>query len=188
VNDARTIEAQQRRIEELIAALEALDDPHAKEPAKELLQVVLDLHANGLSRLMEIVAGSGVLDDPLTEALERDPQVSALLLLHGLHPQDLPTRVARAVEKLRPLIGTQGIQIELIDAAEEAVAVQVSGRLQGKHNTVAELQQEIERVIFEAAPETMRVEIAGLSEVNVHELRFVPNHSDVTSRTEAGGQ
>jgi hypothetical protein len=60
--------------------------------------------------------------------------------------------------------------------------------LQGKHNTVAELQQEIERVIFEAAPETMRVEIAGLSEVNVHELRFVPNHSDVTSRTEAGGQ
>jgi Fe-S cluster biogenesis protein NfuA len=183
VSDVRTIEAQQRRIEELIAALETLDDPHAREPAKELLQVVLDLHTNGLSRLME-----GALDDALIEALERDPQVSALLLLHGLHPQDLPTRVARAVEKMRPLLGAQGIQIELIDAAEEAVAVQVSGRLQGKHNTVAELQQEIERVIFEAAPETMRVEIAGLSEVNVHELRFVPNHSDVTSRTEAGGQ
>ena len=188
MSDARTSEAQQRRIEELIAALETLDDPHAREPAKELLQVVLDLHTNGLSRLMELVASSGALDDALVEALERDPQVSALLLLHGLHPQDLPTRVARAVEKMRPLLGAQGIQIELIDAAEEAVAVQVSGRLQGKHNTVAELQQEIERAIFEAAPEAMRIEIAGLPEVNVHELRFVPNHSDVTSRTEAGAR
>ena len=41
MSDARTSEAQQRRIEELIAALETLDDPHAREPAKELLQVVL---------------------------------------------------------------------------------------------------------------------------------------------------
>jgi Fe-S cluster biogenesis protein NfuA len=188
MSDARTIEAQQRRIEELIAALETLDDPNAREPAKELLQVVLDLHTNGLSRLMEIVAGSGALDEALIEALERDPQVSALLLLHGLHPQDLPTRVARAVEKMRPLLGAHGIQIELIDAAEEAVCVQVSGRLQGKHNSVGELQQEIERSIFEAAPEAMRVEIAGLTEVNVHELRFVPTHTDVMSRTEAGAR
>jgi hypothetical protein len=75
MSDARTIEAQQRRIEELIAALETLDDPNAREPAKELLQVVLDLHTNGLSRLMEIVAGSGALDEALIEALERDPQV-----------------------------------------------------------------------------------------------------------------
>ncbi len=102
--------------------------------------------------------------------------MSALLLLHGLHPQDLPTPRARMrSKKMRPLLGAQGIQIELIDAAKKRWRVQVCGRLQGKHNTVAELQQEIERAIFEAAPEAMRVEIAGLPEVNVHELRFVPN-------------
>jgi Fe-S cluster biogenesis protein NfuA len=188
VSDARTVEAQQRRIEELIAALEALEDPRAREPAKELLQVVLDLHSQGLSRLLEIVSAAGAMDEALIEALELDAPVSSLLLLHGLHPQDLPTRVARAVEKMRPLLGAHGIQIELIDAAEEAVCVQVSGRLQGKHNSVGELQQEIERSIFEAAPEAMRVEIAGLTEVNVHELRFVPTHTDVMSRTEAGAR
>ncbi|MFL9992446.1 NifU family protein [Paraburkholderia sediminicola] len=194
------VAAQQRRIDELIAALEALDDPRAREPAKELLQVVLDLHTNGLARLMEIVADAGVMDDAMVEAFERDAGVSALLLLHGLHPQDLPTRVSHAVDKMRPLLGAQGIQIELLDAAEEAVRVRVAGRLQGKHNSVGELQQEIERAIFEAAPEAMRVEIAGLPDVNVHELRFVPHHtqvpsdaaneapSEVAGRTEAGAQ
>ncbi|CAE6789026.1 NifU family protein [Paraburkholderia aspalathi] len=208
MSNESAVVAQQRRIDELIAALEALDDPRAREPAKELLQVVLDLHTNGLARLMEIVSEAGVMDDAMIEAFERDAGVSALLLLHGLHPQDLPTRVSRAVEKMRPLLGVQGIQIELLDAAEEAVRVRVAGRLQGKHNSVGELQQEIERAIFEAAPEAMRVEIAGLPDVNVHELRFVPHHTEaaddvakdvtnqvanqvaneVASRTEAGAQ
>lgn len=187
-SEQRAVEAQQRRIDELIAALEALDDPHARESAQELLQVVLDLHANGLTRLMEIVAASGALDDALIAAFERDAGVSALLLLHGLHPQDLATRVSRAVEKLRPLLGVQGIQIELLDAAEEAVRMRLTGRLQGSHNSVGELQQEIERAIFEAAPEAMRIDIAGLAEVNVHELRFVPHHTGIARRTEAGAQ
>ncbi len=188
MSDERAVLAQQRRIDELIAALEALDDPRAREPAKELLQVVLDLHTNGLARLMEIVSAAGAMDDAMLEALERDAAVSALLLLHGLHPRDLLTRVSRAVEKMRPLLGAQGIQIELLDAAQEAVRVRVAGRLQGKHNSVGELQQEIERAIFEAAPETMRIDIAGLPDVNVHELRFVPHRSEVASRTEAGAQ
>jgi NifU-like protein len=198
-SDSRSVAAQQRRIEELIAALETLDDPPARESAQELLQVVLNLHTNGLARLLEIVSSAGAMDDAMLEAFERDASVSALLLLHGLHPQDLPTRVSRAVEKMRPLLGVQGIQIELLDAAEEAVRVKVAGRLQGKHNSVGELRQEIELAIFEAAPETMRVDIAGLQDVNVHELRFVPNthtdphaehteHTEVASRTEAGAQ
>ncbi|MFM0507140.1 NifU family protein [Paraburkholderia sp. RL17-373-BIF-A] len=199
-SDSRSVAAQQRRIEELIAALETLDDPPARESAQELLQVVLDLHTNGLARLLEIVSSAGAMDDAMLEAFERDASVSALLLLHGLHPQDLPTRVSRAVEKMRPLLGVQGIQIELLDAAEEAVRVKVAGRLQGKHNSVGELRQEIELAIFEAAPETMRIDIAGLQDVNVHELRFVPNthtdphadarseHTEVASRTEAGAQ
>ena len=187
----RAVAAQQRRIDELIAALEALDDPHARDTAKELLRVVLDLHMNGLARLMEIVSAAGAMDNAMVEAFERDAGVSALLLLHGLHPQDLATRVSRAVEKMRPLLGVQGIQIELLDAAEEAVRVRVSGRLQGKHNTVGELQQEIESAMFEAAPEAMRVEIVGLPDVNVHELRFVRNQTAPTEaarRTEAGAQ
>ncbi|HEY2000322.1 NifU family protein [Paraburkholderia sp.] len=186
MSDARAIETQQRRIEELVMALETLDDPRARDVARELLHVVLDLHAQGLSRLMEIVEAAGVMDNAMLEAFERDASVSAVLLLHGLHPQDLSTRAACAVEKIRPRLGAQGVRIELIDAAEEAVKVSVSGRLQGKHNTVGELQQEIERAILEAAPEALRVEITGLAELDVHELRFVPNHAAVTGRIEAG--
>lgn len=192
MNDARAVEAQQQRIEALIAALDALDDPRAREPAKELLQVVLDLHANGLARLMEIVAAAGPASGAMLEAMARDSHVCALLLLHGLHPQDLPTRVGRAVERMRAQLGAQEIRIELLDAADEAVRVRLAGRLQGKHVSPGELQHQIERAIFEAAPEVMRVDIEGLPDANVHELHFFstrpgsPAAPDVTGRTGAG--
>lgn len=174
MSGARTVQAQQQRIEAMIAALESVDDNQASALARELLRVVLDLHAGGLARVMEIVSMAGIQDNPVVEALVRDPAVCALLNLHGLHPHDLPTRVARAVEHMRAALGTQGVTIELRDAAEEAVRVQVSGRLQGKHALPESLRQEIEQAIFEQAPEVVRVEIAGLADIDVHELRFVP--------------
>lgn len=186
MSDSRTVEAQQQRIEELIDGLDALDDPRAREPAKELLQVVLELHANGLARLTEIVAAAGEAGESMFEAMAQDPLVSAVLLLHGLHPQDVRTRVARAIDRMRAPLGAQQIQIELIDAADEAVRVRVAGNLQGKHASPSELQREIERTIFEAAPEVMRVDVEGLPDASIHELRFFPARPGSPSRTEAG--
>ena len=155
MSGARVLEEQQRRIDELIAALAALDNKHARDIAQALLQVVLDLHASGLARLMQ------------------DKQVSALLLLHGLHPQDLPSRVHHAVEGLRAPLGAQGMGIELLDAREDLVRVRLAGVLTGKHVTPADVQNDIERAIFEQAPDVAHIEIDGMPDVNVHELRFV---------------
>lgn len=186
MSDVHTLEAQQQRVEALITALETLDDTKASAAAKALLQVVLDLHAGGLARMMEIVSAAGAAGDPVIEAMVVDPSVCALLNLHGLHPYDIPTRVARAVDKMRPMLGAQGIQVQLLDAADEAVRVRVRGRLQGDHATPEGLRHEIELAIFEQAPEVMRVEVEGLPDVNVHELRFMPRQAAVRDQAEAG--
>lgn len=165
-------QSKERRIEELIAALEALDDPRGREQAKELLQVVLDLHGAGVARLLEIVAGAGDAGRAIIEALALDEECRAILLLHGLHPHDLVSRVRRAVDKMRALLGAQGIRIEVISVSEEAVRLKLSGTLRNKHSKVN--KSEIEQAIFTLAPEISAIEIEGLPSPDVHELKFMP--------------
>jgi hypothetical protein len=166
MNDARLLEDQQRRIDELVAALSALEDARAREIAQGLLQVVLELHASGLARLAELVEEVEGADGPLAAKFAQDRQVSALLLLHGLHPVELQSRVRHAVDGLRAALGAQGVGIELVKASE--------GALSGKRIAPDALQHDIERAIYEQAPEVEKVEVEGLPEANVHELRFVP--------------
>ena len=162
----------ERRIEELIAALEALDDPRGREQAKELLKVVLDLHGAGLARLLEIIADAGDAGRAIIEALALDEQCRAILLLHGMHPHDLASRVRLAVDKMRGLLGAQGIQIEVLSTSEEAVRLKLSGNLRNKHAKVS--KDEIEQVIFTHAPEIAAIEIEGFPAADVHEIKFVP--------------
>jgi hypothetical protein len=174
MSDAHRLDEQQRRIDELIAALSALDDTRAREIAQALLQVVLDLHASGLARLAEIIAEVEGRDGPIAARLTQDRLVSAILLLHGLHPVDLPGRVRRAVDGLHATLGSQGMRVELVDATEDAVRVRLTRVPSGHPVAAAELQDAIERAIFEQAPDVAKVEVDGLPDVNVHELRFVP--------------
>ena len=48
-----------QRIGQLVGELENIADPEARAGAKALVQLVLDLHAAGFERVMEIVAKSG---------------------------------------------------------------------------------------------------------------------------------
>jgi len=166
-------QSDERRIEELIAALEALDDPRGREQAKELLKVVLALHGAGLARLMEIIADAGDSGRAIIEALALDEQCRAILLLHGLHPHDLASRVRLAVDKMRGTLGAQGIKIEVLSASEEAVRLKLSGNLRNKHAPVS--KGDLEQAIFTLAPEIAAVEIEGLPAADVHELKFMPS-------------
>lgn len=165
-------QSDERRIEGLIAALEALDDPRGRQQAKELLHVVLEMHAAGLARLLEIVADAGGSGRAIIEALALDEHCRAILLLHGLHPHDLETRVSLAVDKLRGLLGAQGIKIEVLSVGEEAVRLKLSGNLRNKHAKLS--KGEIEQAIIALAPEIGAIEIEGLPDPDVHEIKFVP--------------
>src|SRR5207302_8925882 len=55
----RDIGGPMRRIEALVRSMEACADVAAREAARELVRTVLDLHAAGLARLLELAAQSG---------------------------------------------------------------------------------------------------------------------------------
>jgi hypothetical protein len=94
----------QRRIQRigvLIHAMEGLPDPTARAAASEMVRSILELHSVGLSKILAFAAEAGETGQAMVDRMAHDHLVGSLLLLHGLHPVDLETRVHQALEKLR---------------------------------------------------------------------------------------
>lgn len=147
------------RIEELIQALEGLADPAARAPAQELMQLVLELHGAGLARLLELIAEAGQ-GEHLLYSLTQDERVRGLLLLHGLHPENLEQRVRRAIDGQR--LRVQGIRVELLGIDEDVVRLRWNAS--GKGSSAATVRRVIEEAILEVAPDAAGIDIDGLAE------------------------
>ncbi|MFE5804336.1 hypothetical protein [Streptomyces sp. NPDC056491] len=80
-----------RRVEEVLDRLAATGDRAACTAAEELVRVLMDFYGAGLARIVEKI-GAGPL-----EPVYDDELVASLLSLHGLHPEDVHTRIARAL-------------------------------------------------------------------------------------------
>jgi Fe-S cluster biogenesis protein NfuA len=99
----------------------------------------------------------------MLDRFSRDELVASLLLLHGLHPVDLETRVHRAVEKLVPALQSQGGVIELLRIEAGVVSLRLTRSGRGCSGSTA-LQQTIRSAFYEAAPDLERLEIDEVSE------------------------
>ena len=76
--------------------------------AEELVRLVVDLYGAGLERLLEIVYDAAGSTTELLGRLAADDLVASLLLVHGLHPDDVGDRVERALDDVRPYLGSHG--------------------------------------------------------------------------------
>ena len=148
------------RIDELVRKVEALPDPFAREAVIELLQAVMELHSEALGRTLEIVSAAGDGASAI-EALSADDLVASVLVLHGLHPDDVETRVRRAIDKLRLFFDSRGAGIDLVTLEPDAVRVRFTGARPGAG---AAAKQVIEDAIYEAAPEIESLVIEGIEE------------------------
>jgi Fe-S cluster biogenesis protein NfuA len=136
----------------------------ARERAEELVRVVTDLYGAGLERLLELVHESGHLDEPLLEALADDDLVASLLLVHGLHPYDVRTRVEQALDHVRPYLGSHGGDVELLGVEGGVARVRFGGTCNGCASSTVTLTNAIEEAIARAAPELERVEAEGVAD------------------------
>jgi predicted deacylase len=143
------------RIEKLVAEIETLD-PAAQSLARQLLEAVLDLHRDGLSRAVELARGAGLID-----ALARDPAFSALLLLHDLHPLPIEERAQAAVDRLRAELGVQGCTVELLGVEEGIVRVRLERGDPGHAGTAEELRSAVRDAVLSEAPDAVDVRIEG---------------------------
>ena len=132
----------------------------ARERAEELVRLVADLYGAGLERVLEIVHDAGRLDDEVLAALAADDLVASLLLVHGLHPYDVTTRVEQALEGVRPYLGSHGGDVELLDVSESGVVrLRLLGSCDGCPSSSVTLKLAVEGAIGAAAPEITSIEV-----------------------------
>jgi len=84
-----------------------------------------------------------------------DELVAGLLVANGLHPDDLETRIAKALDGVRPFMAGHGGDVELLDIDERvgAVRLRLLGSCDGCPSSAITLRATVERAIFDAAPE-----------------------------------
>ncbi|HEV2243233.1 MAG TPA: hypothetical protein VGR98_19470, partial [Streptosporangiaceae bacterium] len=63
-------------------------------------------YGDGLGRIVAVLAGEGAAGAAVLDRLTSDPLVESLLLLHDLHPLDVDARVQRALDRVRPYLGS----------------------------------------------------------------------------------
>jgi hypothetical protein len=131
------------RVEALVGVLERCTHPATLEAARELLRTLLDLHAAGLSRILDTAGRESALVGRLAD----DDLVSSLFLLHGLHPYPAAQRVSKALERDQPRFRSLGGAVELIAANDQAVHVRVRG------NASPALRVALEELVTRAVPD-----------------------------------
>ena len=134
-----------RRIEELVRRLEKIPDLESRECAHALMAAILELHGRGLQRMMEIVFDGGDSGKAAIRRFASDGLVSSLLVLHGLHPDDIETRVQHALGKAHGAA-------QLLGVFEGTVRVRLTGGGCG-------LKESVEAAVREAAPDATEIVI-----------------------------
>lgn len=147
------------RIEVLLEAA-SVGGRVARERAEELVRLVVDLYGAGLERLLEILHEAGRLDDDVLDRLAADDLVAGLLAVHGLHPDDVGTRVARALDDVRPYLGSHGGDVALLGITEDGVVrLRMLGSCDGCPSSSVTLTLAVETAIQAAAPEVTGIEV-----------------------------
>jgi Fe-S cluster biogenesis protein NfuA len=147
------------QIESLIAALEGCADREARAQARAVVAALLDFHGAALASLLAHVSAAGAPGRAILVALARDELVSGLLLLHGLHPDELEVRVARALDEVRPRLRAHGGDVELLGVDHGVVRLRMKGSCHGCPSSARTLAQSIETAIYDAAPDVSSIEV-----------------------------
>ena len=158
---------QQRfgKIEGLIRDIERMAEPTARNTATALVQALLDLHGTGLNRMMELIYQTGAAGQTIIDQLGQDDLVGSLLILHGLHPLDLETRIRQALERVRPYLGSHGGNVELLGiTAEGVVRLRLEGSCHGCPSSEVTLKYAIEDEIYKIAPDVTAIRVEGAVE------------------------
>ena len=146
------------RVEALIGAF-----PQARDRARaeELVRLIVGLYGEGLERIASELARR----DPRALAdLAGDELISGLLLVHGLHPQDVDTRIQHALDGVRPYLGSHAGGVEYLGVDADGVAhLRLDGTCNGCPSSTVTVRTAIEGAVEKAAPEVVAVDVEGVS-------------------------
>lgn len=169
-------QSQAARIEALIQEVETFSDPQIRAATGELLHALLEMYGEGLARLLAMADRAETSGQALIEMFARDELVGPLLLLHGLHPIDLETRVRQAVESAQSAVQPRGGALEFVGFENGVATLRLTGSCHGCSSSAGALRQMVEEAIYNAAPDLdeIRVEGEAAPQRAATPVKFVP--------------
>ena len=156
--DSPNLREMGARIEDLLGQIRA-SDPAVAGRAEEVVGLLVDLYGEALAHIVDLIDNASA--DGLTEQLVDDPLVASLLVLHGLHPDPVETRIERALDRIRPGLGGKQLGVVRLEG-NGRLRLRLSSPLDGCPSTIGTVQQTIEDAVGEWAPEVTGVVIEGL--------------------------
>src|SRR5262249_29814696 len=130
--------------------------------AEELVRLLMELYGAALTRILETIDDTDSADK-IFDRFAADDLVASLLILHGLHPLNVETRIAHALDRVRPYLGSHGGDVKLLGVKEGVVHLRLEGSCHGCPSSTVTMKLAIEKAIEEAAPEVARIEVEGES-------------------------
>jgi Fe-S cluster biogenesis protein NfuA/nitrite reductase/ring-hydroxylating ferredoxin subunit len=164
------------RVQELTEQLEGVQDFQARAVADELVSSIIQLYGDGLERIF------AALDDTTRDRLADDGVVASLMLIHGLYPVDLETRVREALDSVRPYMESHGGDVELLGIEDGVARMRLVGHCDGCPASESTLELAIKKALEETAPDLDGLEVAGVQErpAPAFELPVIQNPSPPT--------
>jgi Fe-S cluster biogenesis protein NfuA/nitrite reductase/ring-hydroxylating ferredoxin subunit len=152
------------RVQALTERVDELPDPAARQLAQELVAGVIAMYGDGLTRIMEVIAGSREAGATILDELSQDGAVASLLLIHDLYPVSLEERVLEALDTVRPYMESHGGNVELVELRDGVARLVLQGSCNGCAASRATLETAIEQALEEHAPDLAGLEVEGVTE------------------------
>jgi Fe-S cluster biogenesis protein NfuA/nitrite reductase/ring-hydroxylating ferredoxin subunit len=153
------------RIEVLLGELRQEAPPQVGAKVEEVIGLLVELYGAGLERILEVVNEDADTAGPLLKRFTDDKFIESLLVLHGIHPVDVDTRIEAALDQARPYLGSHAGGVEYLGVDDDGVAhLKLEGSCHGCPSSTVTVKLTLEQAIAEAAPEVIRVQVEGVAE------------------------
>ncbi|MDR0342226.1 MAG: NifU family protein [Nocardiopsaceae bacterium] len=151
------------QVESLLARLRAAGGDTAAT-AEELVRLLVGLYGDGLRQVVATLQAEGQAGAGLLARLTEDPLVESLLLLHDLHPLDVDARIQRALDQVRPYLGSHAGDVRYLGVTDGVARLKLEGNCHGCPSSAVTVKLAIEGAVTEAAPEVTEVSVEGVTE------------------------
>jgi Fe-S cluster biogenesis protein NfuA len=150
------------RVEELLDGLRS-GPPSAALAAEELVGLLVGLYGGGLAAVVELLGQQGEAGAAVLAAMADDPRVEGLLLLHDLHPLDVDARIQRALDRVRPYLGSHAGGVQYLGVTDGVARLRLEGSCDGCPSSTVTVELAIRSAVEDAAPEVTEVAVEGMT-------------------------
>lgn len=148
-------------IEQLLDSIDSAADPNLRANVRDLVQLIMNLHGEGLARMLELIRATDDGGASIVPRLGRDELVGSLLILYGLHPVDLETRAGEAVDKARSRLRHWDADVELLELQDGALRLRLRANGHGCGSSPQALREIVEDAVYQSAPDIAGLVIEG---------------------------